>query len=112
MPGTMIGRGNMLYDFVIGPSLTPSAVAATTSAEQSFTVAGLQTNDMVDISNFNGAQTAGVVIANARVSAANTLGITFGNVGTTSVTPASGQYLINIVRLEVSALNQLPTTAI
>ncbi len=112
MPGTMIGRGNMLYDFVIGPTLTPSSVAATTSAEQSFTIAGLQTNDVVDIATLNGVQTAGVGIANVRVSAANTLGLTFSNAGTTTVTPAAGQYIINVVRLEVSSLGQLPTTAI
>ena len=111
MPGTTLGRGNILYDFVIGPTLAPSAVAASTSAEQTFTIAGLQTNHVFSECNFNGTQTAGIGIVNARVSAANTAAITFVNSGTTSVTPATGQYLMNLLQLEVSSLTQLPTTA-
>lgn len=110
MPSTTLGRGNILYDYVIGPTLTPASVAASTSAEQSFTIPGLATNDLLDI-NFNGTQTAGIGIVNVRVSAANTAAITFANSGTTTVTPASGQYLINVLQLEVSNLSQLPTTA-
>ena len=110
MPGTFPTRGNMVYDFFIGPTLTPVLVAGNTSAEQTFTVPGIQTNDTLDI-NLNGLQTAGIGIVNVRVSAANTIAIMFQNSTAGSLTPASGQYVINVGRLEVSSLSQLPVTA-
>lgn len=73
-------------------SLTPVAVAADTSAEQTFTVTGLVTGQGVIV---NGpAPTAGTGIVNARVSAANTLALTFINSTAASLTPASGTYLV------------------
>lgn len=73
-------------------SLTPAAVAADTSAEQTFTVTGLVTGQGVIV---NGpAPTAGTGIVNARVSAANTLALTFGNFTAASLTPAAGTYLV------------------
>lgn len=73
-------------------TLTPVAVAASTSAEQTFTVSGLVTGRSVVV---NGpAPTAGTGIVNARVSAANTLALTFGNFTAGSLTPASGTYLV------------------
>lgn len=101
MPGTMIPRGNIGATFVIGPSLTPVAVATITAVEQSFTVPGLQVGDYVNVS-CNVAQTAGVGIANARVSAANTLTIQFVNPTAGSVTPAAGQYLVAVDRPETT----------
>lgn len=108
MPGSTVGRGNILYDFIIGPSLTPVAVASATAVEQSFTVLGLQLMDACDVT-FNGAQTAGIAIGNARVSAANTLSITFTNSTAGSLTPAAGQYVITICRPENIPL---PTNAL
>lgn len=109
MPGTTIGRGNVLYDFLVGVTLTPASVGAATSAEQSFTVGGLQTNDVIDVM-FNGAQTAGISTGNARVSAANTLTILFSNATAGGVVPASGQYILTVCRGEFP-LAQLPTNA-
>lgn len=106
MPQTTISRGNILYDFLIGPSLTPVAVAQATSAEQSFTVPGLVVGDIVDV-NLNGAQTAGLGIVNARVSAANTLTVMFSNATAGSLTPAAGTYVVNVTRPEAA----LPTNA-
>lgn len=108
MPSSTIGRGNVLYDFLIGPTLTPASVNANTSAEQTFTIQGLQTGDALDI-NFNGAQTAGVGIVNVRVSAANTAAIVFQNSTAGPLTPASGQYVINVTRPENLPL---PTNAV
>ncbi len=108
MPSSTLARGNILYDFMIGPTLTPVAVAGSTAAEQSFTVLGLQLMDALDVT-FNGAQTAGIGIGNARVSAANTLTITFTNSTGGSLTPASGQYVITVCRPEN---NPLPTNAL
>lgn len=108
MPGSTPGRGNIIYDFIIGPTLTPVSVAGSTAAEQSFTVLGLQPFDAVDVA-FNGSQTAGVGIGNARVSALNTLTLEFTNSTAGALTPASGTYLITVCRPENLPL---PTNAL
>ncbi len=109
MPQTTLARGNLLYDWIIGPTLTPVAVLQATSAPQNFTVPGLQLGDILDV-NFNGTQTAGVGIVNARVSATDTMTLTFSNSTAGTLTPAAGQYFINICRVE-GGLAAIPTTA-
>jgi hypothetical protein len=104
---TTILRGNILNSFLVFPSLTPSAVSGT-QATQTFTIAGLQVNDFVNVT-FNGAQTTGVGIANVWVSAANTLSIQFTNGTGSSATPAAGTYILGVDRLEGQIL---PTTAV
>ncbi len=77
-------------------TLTPTSVAAATTAEQTFTVNGLTTTDKVIV---NGpTPTAGTGIVNARVSAANTLAITFINTTEAAATPATGTYTIIAIR--------------
>lgn len=100
MPGTTIGRGNVIYDYLCQPTLTPVSVGANTSAEQTFTVLGLQVGDFVDVNVANSAQTAGIGIVNARVSAANTLAIQFSNSTAGALTPVAGAYNINVTRPE------------
>ncbi len=107
MPQSTIGRGNMLYDWLIQPTFTPVAVAGNTSIEQTFTIPGLQPGDFVDV-NCNSAMTAGLGIVNVRVPSANTLAIQFENSTAGSLTPTAGLYNINISRLEGSVF---PTTA-
>lgn len=109
MPGTTISRGNILYSFIIAPTLTPAQVNATTAAEQTFTVQGLQAGDQISGISFVGAITNLVSIVNFRVTAANTIGISFANGTGGALTPASGVYLIEVNRPE--APNNLPTTA-
>ena len=106
MPSTTIARGNALNTFYIQPSLTPAAVAANITAAQTFTIAGLETTDHVTVS-CAAAQTAGLFIADARVSAANTLSVQFGNLTAGSLTPTAGSYIIDVIRFE----GPLPTTA-
>ncbi len=110
MPGTMVPRGNILYSYIIAPSLTPAAVAVSTSAEQIFTVQGLQAGDQISEISFSSTQTAGITITNGRVSAANSLAVQFGNMSAASATPAAGLYSININRPEIGP-GTLPTTA-
>lgn len=77
-------------------TLTSTSVAAATTAEQTFTVNGLTTTDKVIV---NGpTPTAGTGIVNARVSAANTLAITFINTTEAAATPATGTYTIIAIR--------------
>lgn len=82
---------------VYSQALTPSAVSANTTAEQTFTVTGLGTNDIVFV-NKPTAQ-AGLGIVGARVSATDTLAITFSNNTAGAITPTAGEtYTIAAVR--------------
>lgn len=98
MSKTTISRGNVMRNNLVGISITPTAVSGT-SAEQTFTVVGLRTQDFVEV-NFNGAQTTGVGIGNVRVSATDTLAITFTNATGGSATPAAGTYVVHQSRPE------------
>lgn len=73
-------------------TINPAAVAATTSAEQTFSVPGLAVGDIPVV--VKPSLTAGVGIGNARVSATDTLAITFVNATAGSVDPASESYTI------------------
>jgi len=89
--------GNLPKQFVVTATLTPVEVAANTSAEQTFTVTGLAVGDHV-IVNKPTAQ-AGLGIVGARVSAANTLALTFMNATGTPITPTAAQaYLVLVSR--------------
>jgi hypothetical protein len=72
------------------PVLSPSAVAANTTAEQTFTVTGLVGTTSLAVVNKPTAQ-AGLGIAGVRVSAANTLAITFSNDTSGSITPTASE---------------------
>lgn len=70
-------------------TLSPASVAANTSAEQTFTVTGLAVGDAVSV-NKPTAQ-AGLGIVGCRVSAANTLAITFGNFTASPIVPTAAE---------------------
>lgn len=80
----------------IAQSLTPVSVGAATCAEQNFTVTGLVVGDSVDVSPPS--ITAGVAPVCARVSAANTLTVTFCNPTAGALVPAAGVYRIRVTR--------------
>jgi hydrogenase maturation factor len=77
---------------VVTFTFDPASVAAATSAEQTVTVSGLKTGDVVALTKPTA--TAGVGIVNVRVSAANTLAVTFMNATASSVDPASETYTL------------------
>ena len=89
--GTVI-TGTVVYS----QTLTPASVAAATSAEQTFTVTGLATNDKVFINQPVQANSA--VPVGVRVSAANTLAITFCNPTAGALVPSSGAFVITAIR--------------
>lgn len=101
--------GNLANDFLLGVALSPSAVAANTTAEQSFAVAGLAASDLISI-NKPSAQ-AGLGIVGCR-AAANTLYITFSNNTAASITPTAAEtYLVKVTRaLPQQLTNGLPAT--
>ena len=72
-------------------SLTPVSVAANSAVEQTFSVPRLTTNESVLVACV-GAQTVGIGIGGARVSAADTLAITFINPTAGALIPAAGDY--------------------
>lgn len=73
-------------------SLAPSSVAANTTAEQTFTVTGLLASTAVEVNKPS--VTTGIALVNARVSAANTLALTYANVTAAAITPPTETYTI------------------
>lgn len=100
MPSTTLQRGNIATTVVFSISLTPASVNATTSAEQTFTVQGLLAGDQVSAVSLNAAWTSLTGIVGFRVTAANTLGISFQNQTAGSLTPTAGTYVIEVNRPE------------
>jgi hypothetical protein len=94
---------NVVKGGVFSLSLTPASVATITTAAQNFanTGIGLAVGDYVSVA-FNGAQTAGVGVLDAYVSAADQLTIRFVNPTAGSVTPAAGTYLVSVQRPSTS----------
>ena len=77
-------------------SLAPASVAANTSAEQTFTVTGLTSADKVWVNKPT--SQAGLGIVGVRVSASDTLAITYGNFTASPIVPTTETYNIVAVR--------------
>lgn len=110
MPGTELSRGNILYSWCIAPTLASSGgIGANTTTEVSYTIQGIQVNDIVDFYPLV-AITGGISVGTIRVSAANTILIAYVNstAATLSLTP--GQCQMMVTRPELP-LTLLPTTA-
>jgi hypothetical protein len=78
--------------FTVSQELDVASVAANTSAEQTFTVAGLLTDMQISVSKPSA--NAGLGVVNARVSAANTLALTFMNATGGAINPGAETYKI------------------
>ncbi len=106
MPGASdIPIGNIAYIVLLQAALTPAAVLTVTAPEQTFTVQGLLITDLVYV--MKPSAQAGLGIAGARVTAADTLGITYVNPTAGNITPTAETYIILVVRKENP--NGLPT---
>lgn len=77
-------------------TLDPASVNANSTSEQTFTVTGLTTKDIVTVNKPT--HTSGLTIGNARVSAADTLAITFQNSTGGSINPPSESYFVVATR--------------
>ena len=89
--------GNLVKQSVISVTLSPVAIVLNTTAEQTFTVNGLLPGDFVSCNKPT--SQAGLGIVGCRVSAANTLAITFSNNTGLSITPTAAQvYKILVTR--------------
>ena len=100
MSSTTVTRGISHETLYIGPTLAPSAVAAYTSAVQTFSVPGLLTTDLVQTIGAIGVQTAGILPGESDCYTNGVLSIQFLNVTAASATPAQGVYAIQVTRLE------------
>jgi hypothetical protein len=81
---------------LISVAIDVASVAANTTAEQTFTVTGLETTDFVAVDKPT--LSAGLGVVNARVSAADTLALTFVNATGSPIDPASQTYLIAVIK--------------
>lgn len=99
---TSVTRGNITKMMAISVTWDPAAVATITTAEQNVTVQGLQVGDLVIWQKPT--NTAGAMPVNARVSAANTLSVSFVNPTAGSVNPASEAWTFVILRPETPSL--------
>jgi hypothetical protein len=84
--------------WVVSKSIDVASVAANTSAEQAFTVTGVRVGDFVAVSKPS--LSAGLIISTARVSATDTVAITFGNLTGSPIDPAAETYLVKVFRPE------------
>ena len=91
-----IGLTNSLD--VVSVTINPASVSANTTSEQTFTVPGVKVGDCVQVSKPS--HTAGLVVSSARVSAVNTVAITFGNLTGSPIDAPSEAYLFQVVRPE------------
>jgi hypothetical protein len=82
--------GNVQSLSVVTVTLSPAAVAINTTAEQTFTVPGVLASDVL-LSVSKPTAQAGLGVVGWRVSALNTVGITFSNVTAASITPTASQ---------------------
>lgn len=97
---SMIPRGNINELQIVSVALTPSAVSANTTAQQTFTVTGVKVGDVV-VAVEKPSHQAGLGIVGARVTAADTVGITFSNNTGAGITPTAGEtYDFVIARLD------------
>lgn len=97
MPGPSdISRGNIQLAMMLGVPLVPVLVALNSTAEQTFTVNGLLVGDSVQVTKPT--VQVGLGVVNSRVSAANTLAITYANVTAGNLTPTAETYLVELNR--------------
>lgn len=81
---------------VYSQTITPASVAAATVAEQTFTVTGLTTADKVFVNHAAFGNATG--IAGVRVSAADTLAVSFVNPTAGALVPGAGTWNIMAMR--------------
>lgn len=92
-----------LGSFALSATLSPAAVAASSTVEQQFSVTGLAAGSLVQVSKPT--SQAGLDIGGCRVVSNNLLGITFVNVTSAAITPTSGQAYSIVALPGLDALN-------
>ena len=103
MAGTMISRGNVLYEIVAYlPTISwSSATLSSTTSELTCTIPGLQLGDAPYLTLANSAMPTNLSYTNIRVSAANTLAVTWV-AAAGGITIPTGPWILDVVRPEVT----------
>lgn len=98
MPGPAdISLGNVALTMLLSTVLSPASVAANTTAEQTFTINGLNPGDMVMVRKPT--TQAGLGIVNSRTSAVNTIAVTFINATASPIVPTAAEtYEVLVMR--------------
>lgn len=107
---TALPYGNTKGQYMLNTALTftPATIAGTTGSEVTCTVTGVQLGDFIDLNKPTQQNYLG--IGNVRVSAVNTLAITFTNSSSGTQTPtASEVYTIVITRPDSPTPTSLPS---
>lgn len=99
MAGVLLGNTRGVS--IVQVTFNPASIGAATTAEQTLTVPGVVVGDFVDVSKPT--LTAGVGIVNARVTAADTVAVTFINATAGALDPGSEVYTIRVTRPEVTS---------
>lgn len=94
-----IMSGNVQKVNVISLTIDPASVDTITTAEQTFTLSGAKIGDIIFVNKPS--CTAGLGIAGARVTAVDTIGITFVNPTAGGINAASEVWNIAVVRAEL-----------
>ena len=100
MSSTTVARGNAHETFYIAPSITPTSVSANSTSNQTFSLPGLLTTDLILAQGYIANQISGVFIVEADCLTNNVLTVQFGNFTNGAVTPYAGVYEFQIVRSE------------
>jgi hypothetical protein len=111
MPGPAnIAFGNIANNFVVlVPVAAGATIGAATSVARTYTVIGLRVGDIIT-ANKPSAFTAGLGLVNARVSAADTLELTFMNATAGALSIQTESWLIQVDRSAYdNPLVQIPT---
>lgn len=88
---------NSVSIYQITATITPTSVAAQTTAEQTFTVNGIESSDIILVLS-KPTNTAGIGVIGKRVTAANTVAIDFINVTAAPIVPPSETYTFVLIR--------------
>jgi hypothetical protein len=110
MPGPAnLSFGNVSNSFVVQvPVVAGAAIGAATSVARTYTVIGLRVGDIIT-ANKPSAFTAGLGLAMARCSAADTLELTFFNATAGGLSIQAENWLVQVDRPAYDAVAQIPT---
>lgn len=109
MPGpSNVSYGSVSNQFVLSVAIAAgAALTASTTVERTYTVPGLIVGDVVQV--VKPTFQAGIGIVNVRVSATDTLSITFGNFTAGTPTLTAENYLLLVTRHGFQSVSSIPT---
>jgi len=87
--------GNVALAMALQASLTPPNVAANTTATQTYTITGVQLNDILDFNQLS--HVTGLSVGNMWVSSANTITVQWVNSTTSAINSTPAQSFVILV---------------